>query len=127
MTLTYSGPSTVTAGVAPVTFSGTLSESYSSYASPPTGTVSLLQNGSVIATTPLSGTPPCSFQFTVNSSAKPLQAGAGSFTLSYAGEAAWLPSTSNAVSITVDPVLAIALSSNLVPGSTTVLSEPLFQ
>lgn len=61
LSLSYSGPATVTAGGTPVTFSGTLSEPYSSYTNTPSGTVSLLQNGNVIATTSLSVAPPFSF------------------------------------------------------------------
>jgi hypothetical protein len=84
----------------------------------PGGTVTLLDNGTAIATSYVAEPTPVPFAFTLNTASAPLTAGVHSFTLNYSGYTWWLPSTSAPVVITVNPTSTITLSSNIANGST---------
>ena len=127
LSLSYAGPAIVPAGGVPVALTGKLSESYATVANQPSGTVSLLKNGTPIASVTLNSgnSLPYSLNFTVNTLATALQPGTDTLTLSYSGDnLGWLPATSNPVVISVTPVPAIALTSNLVGNGTVISGTP---
>jgi hypothetical protein len=82
-------------------------------ASQPAGSVNLLDNGNVIATSNFVGNTSYNFPFQINTAASPLTAGAHSFTLSYPGNGLFTGSTSAPVNLTVDAVATISLSGNV--------------
>ena len=86
LSLAVQGPATVNTGTA-IAITGSLAAG--ALGPPPTGTVSLLDGSTVVATTILSGNAPVSFSFNLNTPAQPLAAGTHSFSLNYGGEAHW--------------------------------------
>ncbi|WP_350449114.1 Ig-like domain-containing protein [Paracidobacterium acidisoli] len=99
LVLTAPSAQTVDAGM-PFTLTGTLN--VTSFGPAPTGTVTLLDNGTALATTTLSGNPPFALSFPVNTASAPLAGGSNSFTLQYAGGSQWTAATAAAQSVTVN-------------------------
>lgn len=121
LTIDYSGLSTVNSG-SPVTITGQLKSDQTGSA--PTGTVNLMDNGSVIGTWYLSGSSPFSLSFTVNTMSRPFADGSNQLSLSYSGDSSWAASTSSTVTINANAAASMALTSNLpspllaLPGAT---------
>jgi hypothetical protein len=110
LAVTPPSASTVAAGT-PITLTGTLN--VTSLGPPPTGTVTLLDNGAARATATLSGNPPFALSFQINTAAQPLTGGAHTFTLQYPGTAQWTPAATGSVAVTIagnSPKFALASS-----------------
>ena len=101
-TLVLSPPalSTTTLG-APFNLSGTLTAGALGPA--PTGTIELLDNGSVIGSAAVTGASPYSATFAVNTPRFPLLPGSHSLSLKYLGSTLWAASLSNTVMMTINP------------------------
>jgi hypothetical protein len=122
LSISNSGSSTVASAV-PFVITGQLTTAESGPA--PTGTVSLLDNGTAIATSTLAGIPPFALSFTVNTATQPLTTGTHVFSLKFnPQDFSWQSSTSSNISVAVTGASVVALSSNLpstlvaLPGAT---------
>jgi hypothetical protein len=103
LSLAVHGLATVNIGT-PITITGSVT--VGALGPLPTGTVSLLDGNTVLATTRLVANAPLSFSFNVNTPAQPLAAGSHSFSVNYGGEAHWAASASTATVVTVIHMLA---------------------
>jgi Bacterial Ig-like domain (group 3)/FG-GAP-like repeat len=110
LSMSYSGASTVTSG-SPITITGQLTANQAG--NPPTGTVTLLDNGKAIGSVTLSGISPISLTFTANTTGQPFTAGSNALSLSYSGDTNWGASTSNSVTVTATIADSVTLTSNL--------------
>jgi Bacterial Ig-like domain (group 3)/FG-GAP-like repeat len=110
LSIAYSGPSIVVSGT-PVTITGQLVANQTGVA--PTGTVTLLDDGTAIGSTTISGSSPFALTFQANTAGQPFTVGSNVLSLSYAGDTNWAPSTSSTVTVTATPGSTTALSSNL--------------
>lgn len=98
LAIALSSPSTVSLAT-PVTITGTVT--VGALGPAPTGTVSLFDGNTSIASTALSGNAPAAVTFTVNTASQPLAPGAHTFGLKYAGSTQWAASTASAAPVTV--------------------------
>jgi hypothetical protein len=86
MTALVSGPASVPIGT-PIPIVATLTPQ--ALGPSPTGTVSLLNGATTIATAPLSGNPPFTLNFSVNTPTQPLAIGTYDFFVMYGGDSHW--------------------------------------
>jgi hypothetical protein len=121
LSIANSGPATVSAGV-PFNITGQLTKAEAGPS--PTGTVSLLDNGTPVANSTVSGP---ALSFMVNTTAQPLSAGTHMFSLKFSPQDVnWQASTSSNLTVTVGAVAAATLSSNL-PASLVALPNASIQ
>jgi hypothetical protein len=114
LSIANNGPATISSGV-PFNITGQLTTVEAGPA--PTGAVSLLDNGTPLATSTLSGPAPFALSFAVNTTAQPLSAGTHVFSLKFSPQDAnWQASTSSNVTVTIGAVAAATISSNLPSG-----------
>lgn len=110
LTMSYRGSTTVTSG-SPIAITGTLNTNQTGVA--PTGTVTLLDNGTAMGTATLSGNSPFALSITANTLTQPFPAGSNVLSLNYSGDANWAASTSSTETLTVNASTSTVLTSNL--------------
>jgi len=116
LSLTTSSATTQYAGVA-IPVAGVLS--VSSFGSNPTGTFTLFDGSTQLATTTLAGSAPVGASFNVNTSSTPLSTGVHTLSLRYSGDSSWASATSTNLLLTISaPDFSINTGSN--PASLTI-------
>lgn len=100
---------------ASLTCTSSLMWSWPHYTPPsPTGSVTLLDNGTAIGSEAISGGSSFGISFSINTTSSPLAAGSHVLSLSYAGDSGWLSASSGSQTVTLTPAApTFMLTSNL--------------